>query len=100
MSQRRKFSAEFKAKVALEVLSGELTSAALASKDDVYPTQITGWKRQAKEGMVAAFSKKAADVRKDATAEIRELHAKIGELTKGIPVPQKQKAWKNQTATG
>ena len=86
--------------MALEALSGELPLAALARKDDVYPRQITGWKRQAKEGMVAAFSKKAANVQKDAAAEIRELHAKIGELTKGISVPQKQKAWQNQTAKG
>jgi len=56
MSKQRKFSAEFKVKVALEALSGELTLAELASKYDVHPTQITGWKRQAKEGMVAAFS--------------------------------------------
>jgi transposase len=83
MSQRRKFSAEFKAKVALEALSGELTLAELASKYDVHPTQIAGWKRQAKEGMVAAFSGKAATVQKDAAAEIRELHAKIGQLTLG-----------------
>ena len=44
MSQRRKFSAEFKAKVALEALSGELTLAELASKYDVHPTMIAGWK--------------------------------------------------------
>ncbi len=81
MSQRRKFSAEFKAKVALEALSGELTLAELASKYDVHPTQIAGWKRQAKEGMVAAFSGKAATAQKDSAAEIRELHAKIGQLT-------------------
>ena len=81
MSKRRKFSAEFKAKVALEALSGELTLAELASKYDVHPTQITGWKRQAREGMVAAFSGKATTVQKDAAAEIRDLHAKIGQLT-------------------
>ena len=81
MSQRRKFSAEFKAKVALEALSGELTLAELASKYDVHPTQIAGWKRQAKEGMVAAFSGKAATAQKDSAVEIRELHAKIGQLT-------------------
>lgn len=81
MSKRRKFSAEFKAKVALEALSGELTLAELASKYDVHPTQITGWKRQVKEGMVAVFSGKAANVQKDAATEIRELHAKIGQLT-------------------
>ena len=81
MSQRRKFSAEFKAKVALEALSGELTLAELASKYDVHPTMIAGWKRLAKEGMVACFSGKAAAVKKDSEAEIRELHAKIGQLT-------------------
>jgi transposase len=81
MSKRRKFSAEFNAKVALEALSSELTLAELASKYDVHPTQIAGWKRQAKEGMVAAFSGKAATVQKDAAAEIRELHTKIGQLT-------------------
>ncbi len=81
MSQRRKFSAEFKAKVALEALSGELTLAELASKYDVHPTQIADWKRQTNEGMVAAFSGRVASVQKDAAAEIRELDARIGQLT-------------------
>ncbi|MYL85410.1 transposase [Desulfovibrio aerotolerans] len=56
MSKRRKFSAEFKAKVALEALTGELTLTEFASKYDVHPTMIADWKRQAKEGMVASFS--------------------------------------------
>lgn len=81
MSKRRRFSAEFKAKVALEALTGELTSAELASKYDVHPTMIAGWKRQAKDGMVTAFSGKAATVKKDTESEIRDLHAKIGQLT-------------------
>jgi transposase len=81
MSKRRKFSAEFKAKVALEALSGELTLSELASKFDVHQTVVAAWKRQAKDGMVAAFSNKAAAVKKDSEAEIRDLHAKIGQLT-------------------
>ena len=64
MSKRRNFSAEFKSKVALDALSGELTLAELAGKYDVHPTQITSWKRQAKEGMVAAFSGKAQPCRR------------------------------------
>ena len=55
--------------------------AELAGKYDVHPTQITSWKRQAKEGMVAAFSGKAATVQKDVATETRELHVKIGQLT-------------------
>ncbi|MEA5090853.1 transposase [Solidesulfovibrio sp.] len=81
MSQRRKFSAASKAKAAHEALSGELTLAAPASKFDAHPTQIAGWKRQAKEDRVAAFFGEAATRRKDAAAAIREFHAKIGRLT-------------------
>lgn len=81
MAKRRKFSAEFKAKVALEALSGELTLAELAAKFDLHPTMIAAWKRQAKDGMVAAFAGKAETVKKDSEAEIRDLHAKIGQLT-------------------
>jgi len=81
MSKRRKFSAEFKAKVALEALSGELTLAELASKYDVHPTMIAARKRQAEDGMVAAFSGKTAAMKKDSEAEIRVLHTKIGQLT-------------------
>ena len=62
-------------------LTGELTLTELASKYDVHPTMIASWKRQVKEGMVASFSGKAATVKKDSKAEIRELHAKIGQLT-------------------
>jgi len=58
MSKRRKFSAEFKAKVALEALSGELTLAELASKYDVHPTQITGWKRQARKAWLRPFPRR------------------------------------------
>jgi len=76
MSKRRKLSAEFKDKVTLEALSGEL-----ASKYDVHQTVIAGWKRQAKDGMVAAFSGKTAAEKKDAAAEIKEWHATIGQRT-------------------
>lgn len=49
-NQRRKFSSEFKAKVALAAIAGEGTLAELASKYDVHPNQIAQWKAQAREG--------------------------------------------------
>ena len=49
MRTRRRFSAEFKAKVALEAIQGHLTVAELATKHEVHPTQITAWKREAAE---------------------------------------------------
>ena len=48
MGIRRNFSAEFKAKVALEALVGDQTLADLAAKHDVHPNMIAQWKRQAK----------------------------------------------------
>lgn len=77
---RKRFSAEFKARVALDALSGEHTLSELASKYGVHPNQVSQWKKQAKEGIVASFSGKTAG-RQDNEAQIKELHAKIGQLT-------------------
>jgi len=81
MSRRRKFTAEFKAKVALEALSNYLTLAQLSSKYDVHPNVISSWKRHAQAGIVESFSGKGKNNDKDHEAEIKELHAKIGQLT-------------------
>mgnify|MGYP001176822887 CR=1 FL=1 len=81
MSKRRNFSAEFKAKVALEALVGDRTLSELAAKHGVHPNMITQWKRQAKEGLPGAFGKKSSRGSSDREAEVKELHAKIGQLT-------------------
>jgi len=81
MSTRRNFSADFKAKVALEALVGDKTLAELATKHDVHPNMITQWKRQAKQSLPAAFGRKASRGSTDRDAEVKELHAKIGQLT-------------------
>ena len=56
MTKRKRYSAEFKAKVALEAIREELTTAELAKKYDIHPTMISGWKRTAIENMTQAFS--------------------------------------------
>jgi len=60
MRKRRKFAPEFKAKVALEALAGELSLSELAAKHDVHPNVIQQWRRHAKESMPDLFSGKAA----------------------------------------
>ena len=40
MRKRRKFAPEFKAKVALEALSGEHTLSELAAKHDIHPNVV------------------------------------------------------------
>ena len=81
MSKRKNHSPEFKAKVALEALKGERTVAELASQFGVHPTMIHGWKRALLEGASGVFErggKKAPEIDEE---QMKELHAKIGELT-------------------
>tara|TARA_B100001063_G_scaffold190727_1_gene181601 strand:- start:226 stop:531 length:306 start_codon:yes stop_codon:yes gene_type:complete len=81
MSKRRVFSAEFKAKVAMEALREELTLSELASKYNIHPNQISQWKRQATDNMVEVFSSKRTKQASDQSQELKDLHAKIGQLT-------------------
>ena len=78
--KRRNHSPQFKAKVALAALTEEQTLAQLAQRFDVHPNQITAWKRQLLDGAAGMFESGSAAAG-DSEAKIRELHAKIGELT-------------------
>ena len=78
---RRKFTAEFKTRVALDALSGEQSLSELASKHGVHPNQISQWKQQAKEQIAAGFAGKPQKAPQNDEARIKELHAKIGQLT-------------------
>ena len=81
-NKRKRYSADFKAKVALEALRGDLTTAQLASKHGIHPTMVGEWKRQAMEGLTAVFADRSVDqeTAKSSEAEIERLHAKIGQL--------------------
>ena len=78
--KRKRYSADFKAKVALDALRGELTTAQLVAKHEVHQTLICDWKRQAVAGLVGVFSGKAASAGEAGAGEIEKLHAKIGQL--------------------
>jgi len=80
MASRRKFTAEFKSKVALEALREESTLPELAAKYGIHPNMIRTWKKQAIEGMTATFSGKGDKQAVSKETEIKELHAKIGQL--------------------
>lgn len=79
MTKRRRFSEQFKAKVALEALRGDKTIQEIAAKHQVHPNQVSQWKRQAVEGMADVFAR-GGKADGPSEAEIRELHAKIGRL--------------------
>lgn len=75
---RRKFSTDFKAKVALEAVKNQQTLAELAVKFDVNPVMISKWKAEFLENMAAAFEKKDAVEKED--VDTQELYAQIGQL--------------------
>lgn len=77
---RKRYSAEFKAKAAMEAIRGELTLAELAAKHGIHHTMIGAWKRQAMEGMASLFDGGEQTAKAANEAEIEKLHAKIGQL--------------------
>ncbi|MGL5262226.1 MAG: IS3 family transposase [Bacteroides sp.] len=80
LSKRRVYSAEFKSRVALEAIKGDLTLSELSSKYGVHQTMISKWKSVALDGLLATFSGDQQQ-KTDPAKEMKELHAKIGELT-------------------
>ena len=82
--KRKRYSAELKAKVALEALRGERTVAELGTKHGVRPTMITAWKKEGVEGGAGGFSGKAEATKGVREGEIEKLHAKIGQLVERI----------------
>ncbi|MEP4067749.1 IS3 family transposase [Sulfitobacter sp.] len=80
MSKRKQHAPEFKAKVALEALKGEETAAELASRFGVHPTMIHQWKRALLEGASGVFERGGRKNPEINVEQVKELHAKIGEL--------------------
>jgi transposase len=71
---------KFKAAIALEALRGDKAIQEITAKSKLRPTQVTTWQRQAREGLAGVFSDKAKKA-ESKDSEIKELHAKIGQLT-------------------
>ena len=81
MRTRRRFTGAFKAKFALEALRGARTIQEIAGKHKVHTNQVSTWKRRAVDGLCEVFSNGGERGRRDHEAEVRDLHAKIGQLT-------------------
>jgi transposase-like protein len=76
---RKKFSAEFKAKVAIAALKEQKTVAELALQYDIHPTQIQTWKKQFIENSSLVFSGKQSSDKENEANESR-LYEQIGKL--------------------
>jgi transposase-like protein len=76
--QKRKFSAAFKAQVAIAALQERESLSELAKKFEVHPNMISQWKREFVERAGEIFSSKSPE--KQAEHDIEKLYAKIGQL--------------------
>ena len=81
MNKRRTHSPEFKAKVAMEAISGRKTIQEIAADHAIHPIQVSQWKKQLLEGASELFTrgKKSKD-KEEGQAKEAELFQQIGRL--------------------
>ena len=78
--KRKVHGPEFKAKVALEALKEIKTASELASQYQVHPTQISAWKKQARDHLPESFRRGASVKRKSEEELTAPLYEEIGRL--------------------
>lgn len=78
--QRKQYTADFKAKIALEAIRGTKTANEIASEYGVHPTQIAEWKKLALERLPDLFSSRGSEKTKSEESLIASLYQQIGQL--------------------
>ena len=81
-SKRRRYSADFKAKLVLKVLEGDKTINQIASEYEIIPKNLINWKQHFLENMSLAFDK--SSVVKEYKEEIVNLNKTKDELAKKV----------------
>lgn len=77
----KQYTAQEKAKVALEAIKGDLTMSQISSKYGAHATQINRWKKEAVEAIVGGFISKPRAIEATQTELISQLYQQIGQLT-------------------
>ena len=86
MARGKSYSAEFKAKVLVEVLKEEESLSAIAAKYQINPNMIRNWRKQFLDNPEKVFEqtkveKEFLQKEKEHDKEVDDLHRIIGELT-------------------
>lgn len=87
---RRKHTAEFKARVAIEAIRGIKTISEIASEFEIHPVMVSSWKKEMLEHLPELFENKNARKDKDNDREKEQLHSKVGQLTMEVDFLEKK----------
>jgi len=98
MKQRRQFSAEFKAQVVLEVVSGAKSAAEVCREHQLKPDLFSKWKAQFMRDAAKVFQS-AAQV-DPAQAHIAELERMLGRLTLELEIAKKASSYLRSAQNG
>ena len=78
--KRKKYSSQFKIKVALEAVKGQRTINEIASSNNIHSNQVSTWKRQLLVEGPTVFGQQTAKNLQEQTAREAELFEQIGRL--------------------
>ena len=97
MPKRKRLTASQKAQIVLEALREDKSVALIASENNMHPTQIHKWKKQALEDFVDLFEdehkgERAKEVEHE--KRIDELYAEIGRLSAQLSWLKKKSGFK------
>ena len=89
-SSRRKFTAEFKSKVALEALKERMTLSELSKRHELNPNLVMQWKKTLSEEAVRVFQETYHQVKDDRDELIETLYREVGHLTMEVNILKKK----------
>lgn len=92
MKTRKRYSAQFKAQVVLELLKEDKSLSELASEHGVHPNQLRAWRSVALEGLPQVFERTTQQQLDRAAYEqqIERLYTEIGRLSSQLSWLQKK----------
>jgi transposase len=81
IKKHKNHSAEFKSRVALDAIKGELTLNQISTKYGVHSSQIHRWKQLAIDGVKNSFNGKIEKSLQEDSKIVDDLYRQIGQLT-------------------
>ena len=97
-ANRRQYTAEFKAKVVLQVLSGEKTSSDLCRTHKLNPNVLNHWRKEFLEQAASIFERGEAG--NEHQQKIAELERLVGQLTVQLEIAKKASSYLSLDKSG